>query len=464
VGCDENPFHHGGSLDLTVAGREYIRRMPAKQEPVRYEEQRRYPIAAAEAWRLLADTDHLNRSIGLPAVQFSPLDGGDLTRRARARAYGVVPVRWREFPFDWIRERRYAVRREFETGPIEWLVGGIELQPVDGETNVVSYAYFKPKNVTGRFLWKLGRAPVHGLLEFCDLYLARKAAGEPDPVPLPRHRPQVDGERLEQLVSELRRAPVDASLVSNLRTRVLEGSDDQLVNVRAYAVADAWSADREAVLHLFLHATRAGLFAATWQLMCPNCRVPKAAVDDLGELPPQFHCDTCGILYTVDVDRDLELRFSISSDVRSTRDEIYCIGGPLRMPHVAAQQHLRPREDRAVELPVTEPLRLRTIGAANQLTLTPAAPSRVKDVKLTYAAGRWTGPHSLAAGGTVAVPAGATLTLRNQTEGFVLALLESLDRTRDAASLADVRELHGFDDLFDPEAIARASGRLSRYG
>ena len=37
--------------------------------------------------------------------------------------------------------------------------------------------------------------------------------------------------------------------------------------------------------------------------MCPSCRIPKAGVDDLGELPPQFHCDTCGIFYTVDVDR-----------------------------------------------------------------------------------------------------------------------------------------------------------------
>src|SRR2546429_3127353 len=74
------------------------------------------------------------------------------------------------------------------------------------------------------------------------------------------------------------------------------------------------------------------------KLMCPNCRVPKAAVDDLGELPPQFHCDTCGILYTVDVDSNVELRFSISPAVRTTHDEIYCIGGPLRMPHVVAQQ------------------------------------------------------------------------------------------------------------------------------
>jgi adenylate cyclase len=436
--------------------------MRANQEPIRYEEERSYPIPLAEAWRLLADTDHLNRSIGLPAVEFSPLEGGELVRRARARAYGVVPVRWREFPFDWIRERRYAVRREFETGPIEWLVGGIELAGDDAGTTVLSYASFTPKNVAGRFLWKLGRAPVHGLLEFCDRYLERKAAGKADPVPVPRDRPKVDRALLDGQLEELRRAPVDAGLLAPLRERILEGSDEQVARVRAYALADVWSADREEVLRLFLHASRAGLFELTWQLMCPNCRVPKAAVDDLAEVPPQFHCDTCGIVYTTDVDRDLELRFSVDPAVRETRDEIYCVGGPLRMPHVVAQQHLAPHEDRPVELAPTEPLQLRAIGSTSQARLCAGPPSRVDEVKLTYAAGRWTGPHSLESDGTLTVPEGAVLTLRNQTDGYVLALLENLERTRDATALADVRGLRGFEDLLDPDEIARVTAGALR--
>src|SRR5581483_414806 len=138
-----------------------------------------------------------------------------------------------------------------------------------------------------------------------------------------------------------------------------------------------------------LHATRARLFDASWQLMCPTCRVPKAAVDDLGQLPPQFHCDTCGIVYSVDVERNVELRFSISPAVRETRDEIYCIGGPLRMPHVVAQQHLRPHEDRPVELAVGENLQLRTIGSTQELNLVPGPAGRTTEIKVTYAAGRW---------------------------------------------------------------------------
>jgi rubredoxin len=426
----------------------------ADREPIRYEEQRRYPMSVSEAWRLLADTDHLNRSIGLPAVEFSPLEG-ELVRRARARAYGVVPVRWREFPFDWIRERRYAVRREFENGPIEWLIGGIELVPVDEGTSVTSYAYFKPRNAAGRFLWKLGRAPVHGLLAFCDRYLERKAEGKLDPVPGAKDAPSVDRGRLERALAELSRAPVEQSFVPRLRERILEGTDEQVTKVRPYAVADAWHAEREAVLRLFLHAARVGLFDAGWQLMCPSCRVPKRAVENVDDLPPQFHCDTCGIVFTPEAERHLELRFSIDAAVRPPRDAIFCIGGPLRTPHVVAQQHLRPREDRTLELVPTEPLELRSIGGTHELTLVPGPASRVDDVKLTYAAGRWTAPHSLESDGTVTVPEGAALTLRNQTDGFVLALLETQERTRDATTVADVRALAEFADLADPESLRR---------
>jgi adenylate cyclase len=73
-----------------------------KHQPIRYERERSYRMPVAEAWQLLADTDHLDRAIGLPSVEFSALPD-PLIRRAQARAFGVIPVRWQELPFDWIR-------------------------------------------------------------------------------------------------------------------------------------------------------------------------------------------------------------------------------------------------------------------------------------------------------------------------------------------------------------------------
>jgi hypothetical protein len=312
-----------------------------KHQPIRYERDRFYPMPVAEAWRLLADTDHLNRAIGLPSVEFSALPD-PLIRRAKARAFGVIAVRWHELPFDWIRERRYAVRREFEGGPLATVVVGIELLPNEHGVTVRSYAECTPANVAGRLVWRLARKSVTDLLDFCDHYLERKEAGRVDPVPVPRGRPAVNGALLDRRLGQLTSAAVRPEAIGLLKEHILEGSDDQLTRIRPFAQADLWGADRLEVLRLFLHATSAGLFELRWELMCPNCRVPKAETGSLVQLPVQFHCDTCGITYDADLDQRVELWFSVHPAIRRADEAVYCIGGPLRMPHAVAQQYIGP--------------------------------------------------------------------------------------------------------------------------
>ena len=425
-----------------------------KHPRIRFERERHYAMSAAEAWRILADTDHLNRVIGLAAIEVSG-SSDPLLRRVRTRAYGVVPVRWREFPFDWVRERRYTVRREFESGPLACVEGGIELTPDAGGVTVRAFADYTPSNLAGRVLWRAGRAPVVDVIEFCDRYLARRAAGHGDPLPLPAQRPAVNVARLDALVAELSRAPVDGELVERLRVRILEGSDDQLIRIRPFALARAWGVDRRELLRTFLYATRAGLLELRWELMCPSCRVPKAEVDSLADLPLQFHCETCGIVYDADFDQRVELRFSVHPAVREASDDVYCIGSPIRLPHVVAQQYLGAHEDRGLQLAVDAPLRLRTVGVLDHLDIVRGpASARVGEVRVTYANGRWEGPHSLTVDGTLTLPDGAALSLRNQTDAPVLAVLEDRAWTADAAPASEVATLQEFRDLFSSEVLA----------
>jgi len=425
-----------------------------KHEPVRFERERSYPMPVAEAWRLLADTDHLNRAIGLPAVEFSTLPD-PLIRQARARAFGVIPVRWHELPFDWIRERRYAVRREFEGGPIAVMVVGIELLPAERGVRVRSYAECTPANVSGRLAWRLTRNSVTDLLDFCDHYLQRKEAGRADPVPVPKGRPAVNRALAERRLGELAGAPVRPELIPLLKERILEGSDDQLTGIRPFALAGLWDADRLDVLRLFLYATSAGLFELRWELMCPNCRVPKAETGALAQLPVQFHCDTCGIAYDSDFDQRVELRFSVHPAIRGASSQVYCIGGPLRMPHAVAQQYLRAHEDRRIDLTLTGPAQLRTVRAAHRLLLTPGpAGTRARDITITYSGGRWVGPHSLTDDSSLTVPEGSHLVLRNQTDGPILAAIEDLAWTSEATSAAQVTTMHEFRELFSSEVLA----------
>jgi class 3 adenylate cyclase len=434
-----------------------------KDQSIRFERERSYPMSVAEAWRLLADTDHLNRTIGLPAVEFSALPD-PLVRRARARAFGVIPVRWQEFPFDWIRERRYAVRREFEGGPLDSIVVGMELLPAEPGVTVRSYAECAPASALSRLLRGFIRGSVDDTLDFCDRYLARKEAGLADPVPVPKGHAAVDRAQLDNRLGQLAADPVTpsrAGLIALLKERIIQGSDDQLTGIRPFALAGLWGADRQEILRLFLHATRAGLFELRWELMCPNCRVPKAEVNTLARLPVQFHCDTCGIAYDADFDQRVELRFSVHPAIRKTSSQVYCIGGPLRAPHIVAQQYLRPHEDRRIDLALSSlggPVQLRTVRANHRLLLAPdpvtAAGSRARDITLTYSAGRWIGPHSLVRGESLAVPEGSHLVLRNQTEGPILAAIEDLAWTTEAATAAQVTTLQEFRDLFSSEVLA----------
>jgi class 3 adenylate cyclase len=425
-----------------------------KHKPIRFESERSYPMPVAEAWRLLADTDHLNRTIGLPAVEFSSLPD-PLIRQARARAFGVIPVRWHELPFDWIREQRYAVRREFNGGPIAVMVVGIELRPAEQGVTVCSYAECTPANISGRLAWRLTRSSVTDLLDFCDRYLQRKEAGRTDPIPVPRGRPAVNRALLDQRLHGLGGAPVQPALVPRLKERILNGSDDQLTGMRPFALADQWGADRPDVLKLFLHATSAGLLELRWELMCPNCRVPKAETSSLAQLPVQFHCDTCGITYDSDFDQRVELRFSAHPAIRRVSSQVYCIGGPLRMPHAIAQQYLRPHEDRRIGLTLTGPVQLRTVRAAHRLLLAPGpAGTRPRDVTLTYSRGRWVGPHSLTDGDSLTVPSGSHLVLRNQTDGPILAAIEDLAWSTEATSAAQVTTMQEFRELFSSEILA----------
>ncbi len=425
---------------------------------IRYERERDYLISLAEAWRLLADTDHLNRSIGLPAIDFSPMDGahGKVVRNARSRAFGVIPVRWKEYPFEWVRERRYVVRREFESGPIAVIEGGVELSQVGDAVRVKAFADFTPANFTGRVLWRLGAGTVENTAMFCDRYLARKVAGKLDPTPAPQRRPRLDRAQLENFMERLRQAPVRRELPALLERTLVEASDDQLYRIRPYALADAWGVERFDVLRLFLHAARLGLFELRWELLCPNCRVPKAEANGLAELPPRYHCDTCGIDYVTAFDERVELRFSVHPSVRRVDGDVYCIGGPLRTPHIMAQQYLRASEGRRLELSVQKPLRLRAIGGASHLLLVPSPQSRwSSEVSLIYAEGHWTGPHSLLVGqDSVAIPARAALNIRNQTGGPLLVVLEDPEWSTQATTAAEVTTLAEFREVFRSEMLA----------
>src|SRR2546425_7087463 len=84
------------------------------------------PQPRAAVWPLLAKTDWVNRSVGLPPVTYEihPQPEGGSRVIAHARLMGI-PLTWQEFPFEWTEPEFYQVRRVFHGGPFAEAVMGL---------------------------------------------------------------------------------------------------------------------------------------------------------------------------------------------------------------------------------------------------------------------------------------------------------------------------------------------------
>jgi hypothetical protein len=148
---------------------------------------------------------------------------------------------------------------------------------------------------------------------------------------------------LRKRAAVLDRIPsLDRGVMTRLFRHVAEAGEEDVVRMRPYVLAQQWQTERSATLRVFLHATRAGVLNLSWELMCPNCRVPKAESDTFAQVTRLFHCETCAIMYEANLDRYVELRFSVNPGIRPAKDTVFCFGGPYSAPHVLVQHVLMP--------------------------------------------------------------------------------------------------------------------------
>lgn len=413
-----------------------------------------YPLSAAELWDLVGNTDHVNRLIGMPSVDFGPAqtEAQGLVRPATARMMGLR-LDWEEHTFDWVREQRHSVLRVYRNGPIERIRMGVELVPAPGGCCLHQFAELTPRRA-----WPLARLisrqvtrrNMERLARFCREY-ARRLAVAPRPLaqPLPRPRPKAVHEAvLQRLQARVRTDwPADVTVLERLAALLREGSDAEVLHMRPYALARAWGLPRDAVLRAFLYATVTGLLELDWELMCPNCRVPKVGVSTFGNLSEHFHCDLCGTDYAADLDRTTELRFSVHPTVRAAVDAVYCIGGPQNTPHILVQQGLPPGESLALEATLPdEPLRVRLLRLNRTVILVPASDG-AENVALELNAEDWVG------GPLHFRPGPVRLAWHNAGMAPQVAVIEREQWDPDAATAARVMAFPEFRALFSAEVL-----------
>lgn len=407
-------------------------------------------LSPEQVWDFLSDTDHLNRVLGSPPIQYGSLilSGKDFCRMASTRLFGIFRLEWKEYPFEWIRNKGYTVQRLFERGPLSSFNGGMETSPSNEGTRIRVYAEIAPRNILGRILTPLaGRKGMRDIIRYIQDYL-RISHERGKEIRPPARRSQVTVQRLDERLTQLSNVNVDETLIQCLRRRLVERSDEEVIRMRPYELAAAWNTDSHETLRLFLHATRAGILNLIWEMMCPNCRVPKEEYNTLGMLTNQFHCDLCGVSYEADFERFVELRFSVHPAIREVRDVIYCLGSPARAPHILAQQYLEPGMEREFELPLdAEDYRIRTL-ASNHISSLVHTHTGQESIDLIYHDGVWSRPENPFKPGPV------RFRLKNDSADVIVAVVERVRWDPLALTAAEVTTLQEFRNLFSSEVLA----------
>ncbi len=294
----------------------------------------------AQLWKIMSNTEYLNRVSGLSALTLTKIDGDDAARYRVATRAGGFRVEWDECPFEWTHQRAFRVRRRMLKGPITAIDTSFRLLPLDnGGTRVTLGLEMTPKLALLAPLVRFGaRRSLASIAQAVRQLDAALQSGQPPPAPSGR----LNEPALERAAEALKKqAP--AGLVDRLVKIIREERDDVVARIRPYEWADEWGIDRRAFLATCLAAVRAGVLELRWEVICPSCRTGAERLPTLNALEGHGPCHLCDLSFGLDVDESVEATFLPAAAVRRVDTGQYCVGGPARTPHVVSQALLPAR-------------------------------------------------------------------------------------------------------------------------
>ena len=310
-----------------------------------------------EVWRFVSDTDWTNRVLGARPVEYTPIDDEAPTsaRFVGKTSAGAFNLTYEELPFEWSYARELRVVRNMRGGLLESYSFAWSLAPSEtmvGGTRVQVKLELWPRyRILRPAVWLEGRTTIGKLVAFAESIDAHVRTSAPSPFAAKGGQGNVNENLLGAGVATLVRQGIAPELAQRLAATIRDSADADLVRIRPFELADAWKEDRDALLRAMLHGVPAGLFDLRWAIVCPSCRTASELATSLGEVKPEGHCQLCDITFELELDRAVEATFVPHEGVRKVENQMFCIGGPARTPHVWAQTNLEPNEARPLSAP-----------------------------------------------------------------------------------------------------------------
>lgn len=412
--------------------------------------------SAKDVWPLITDTDRMNRIIGGEPVTYTAAgEGGASPARfvAQTKAAGFT-LEYEEYPFEWSYERSFSVYRKMRRGILSSYAMSVELTPLGANDKMEQGT---------RATFRLELEPANWLLRPVAMLAGRKfvrACAElaraidehvRDHAPSPYLKPvsTANANHVTFGVSELKKNGVAATLADKLGEFVREAPDADVIQIRPFEVAEQWGQDKRDVLRAFLRAVPAGLVELRWALICPSCRVAGQLVGQLDEIADGAHCQQCDISFDLDLDRAVEATFVVHPSVRAVPQQMFCMGGPARTPHVLVQANVEPGKTKTFDAP-SEIARFRVFARGGSSSSIEVDPDAAADAEVVVAPDAIRPAH-------VRIAPGGKLKVQNATDEARHVKLERLGYATLAATAHSVSTLGDFRELFSSDLLKRGT-------
>ena len=404
-------------------------------------------------WPYIANTDRFNRAVGQGPVAFhdDPAPERGAIRTGEMRVMGMS-LRWREYPFEWVKNREHSVFRWYRSGPLAALWNRVRLVPLEGGgTELHHEIWLTPRGMIGSVAaylegGKLGPA-FDRFYRHLDEVLV--AGGHADPFEQ-AHSPSPEARKtVEEICSRLHGEGFKPAIVEKLAMHLLAAPDGAVGTLRPYELADAWSADRAEMLDVMMHAAHEGLLEPAWDVVCPKCMLAHESVHELSQVTRVGTCRACASSFERDLRESVELVFAPHPSVRPLERATYCAGAPALRPHVLAQQVLDPGEERTITLDLPRGT-YRIAGAATVASAELVASAVGFETTVTAVARseRIEGRPSIVRAGAV------TVVLRNESDSEETLRIEVPGARADGVTASTAMTHPSFRELFAGQLLA----------
>lgn len=410
---------------------------------LKFREEQVVDLPPAVVWELLADTNELNKYAGMFPVNFNQVieENEQLIRWADTSVFNMVPMKWKEHVFEWVRYSHYSIEREYIQGPFHSVFWNIRLEAVpDHKTKILLHGDFVCRSIVGKIaLHTIVYPQLRNMITYALEYEKTKGTEKP----IGKTKITIESSRLDQAITLLRESFPHKEMVDALEKTIRSGTDEAVTEMQPYRWARIHTFDRLQAVELFLFANAAGLLDYDWSLMCPNCRVPKGKVAVLKQMTDKVHCELCGVDYDLDFDRYVEMKFHVNAAIRKVQREIYCVNGPVESPHVMGQFRIAPHGMRTIDWSdFNEKLRCRILKYNDTLDMTDTFNEAAE---INYTMNGFT---------QTSIAQAKRFIIHNETDKEIVLVFEKRDWDDDALTAREVTSLQLFRDLLGTEVLA----------